>query len=451
MNIPVSENLNRLAEACPFPLYLVGGTVRDSLAGLRSADGDYDICAPASAESFVAAAEKCGARICSVYKNTGTVKLSVGGEEYEYACFRSDEYVRGVHSPVKTFFTDDIMLDARRRDFKCNAVYLNLKTGETEDPLGGAEDIKHKRITTVADADKVFGEDGLRLMRLARQAAQTGFTPDGQTLDGALKNARLISDVSAERIYTEFNYILMADLRYGIEYAQYAGLKILDETGVADLLFPEITAGRGMAQNAAFHNHDVYEHTLRAVKYADPTVRLAAFLHDAGKPQCMRENGNYINHEEYSARIARDICTRLKVPKKTSAETVTLCALHMYDMRCDARESKIRRFIVRNLSVFDKLLLLKQADYSACRDDLSTAPCVEKWRGIYNAMSDEGAPLNLKQLKVRGDELIAAGVPAPQAGAILNALLEECALNPELNVKEKLVRCALSLCAQGKY
>ncbi len=246
MKLALSENLTALAKGCPFPLYVVGGFVRDALAGLDAAD--VDICAPADTDEFVKVAENCGAKINAVYKNTGTVKLKFGAEAYEFTCFRSDEYVRGAHRPVKTFFTDDMLLDARRRDFKCNAVYYDIGAERFCDPLGGIADIEQRRLTTVADADKVFGEDGLRLMRLARQSAQTGFAPDGECLSGAKKNAALISDVSAERIYAELNAILHADLRYGKAYGQYGGLALLDKTGVLDFILPELTAGHGSAR-----------------------------------------------------------------------------------------------------------------------------------------------------------------------------------------------------------
>ncbi|MDE6597933.1 MAG: HD domain-containing protein [Clostridia bacterium] len=447
MKITLPEKLKNLANSCPFPLYVVGGYVRDALAGLKSENCDIDICAPVSADEFCSAAKKCGATVNAVYRNTGTVKLSLEGEEYEFASFRSDEYVRGVHNPVKTFFTDDIYLDARRRDFKCNAVYYDIKGESFSDPLGGIDDIQNKRISTVAEAEKVFGEDGLRLMRLARQSAQTGFIPTADCLDGAKRNAKLIADCSAERVYAELNAILHSDEKYGVKYAQYAGFKILDDTRVLDVILPELTLGRGMAQRAEFHYHDVLEHSLRAVKYADGSVRLAALMHDIGKPYCMKTNGNYHGHEVESERISADVLHRLKAPKKLADEVAKLAALHMYDFSLDAREIKVRRFIVRNLSYLEKLLFLKQADFSACRDDLTEAPTVTKWKAIYKKMQDEGAPLDLKGLDVRGNELIEAGVPAAKTGEVLQFLLEECAVNPSYNEKQFLIKRALSLCA----
>ena len=451
MKITVPEKLHSLALNCPFPLYIVGGFVRDAISGLESKAQDIDICAPVSADEFLAIASICGAEIDSVYRNTGTVKLGFGDEKYEFTCFRSDEYVRGVHTPIKTFFTDDITLDAKRRDFKCNAVYYDIARDEICDPLGGIEDIENKRLNTVADADKVFGEDGLRLMRLARFAAQLNFTPTEECLAGAKNNCKLIEDISVERIYAELDAILHADKKYGFEGAQYRGLKILESIGVLDIILPELTLGRGMAQNGAFHSYDVLEHSLRAVLYADSQIRLAALLHDIGKPRAFIEGGNYYNHEKIGAEIAEEVCARLKVPKKLTVNVVRLTRLHMYDLKCDAHEGKIRKLIVANKDIFDKLLMIKQADFSACKDDLSEAPCAVKWKAIYEKMKAEGAPMELKELAIRGDEVIAAGVPAPDVGKVLEELLIDCALNAHLNDKKTLIGRVEKGVREGKF
>ena len=451
MKISVPEKLNSLALACPFPLYIVGGYVRDAIAGLKCNAPDIDICAPVSADEFLKVVEACGGEIDAVYRNTGTVKLGLGDEKYEFTCFRSDEYVRGVHTPVKTFFTDDIALDARRRDFKCNAVYYDVAKGELCDPLGGIDDIKNKTINTVTDADKVFGEDGLRLMRLARFAAQLNFTPTKECLAGAKNNGKLIADISVERIYAELDAILHADEKYGFEGAQYMGLKVLDEIRVLDVILPELALGRGMEQNKAFHNHDVLEHSLRSALYADKSIRLAALLHDIGKPRAFIDNGNYYGHEVIGAEIAERVCARLKVPKKLTAEVVRLTGLHMYDLKCDAREGKIRKLIVANKDIFDKLLLIKQADFSACCDNSDEAPCVTKWKGIYEKMKKEGAPTELKELAIKGDEVMAAGVPAKLVGKVLEELLVDCALNARLNDKKTLLGRVEKGIREGKF
>ncbi|MDE7168009.1 MAG: HD domain-containing protein [Clostridia bacterium] len=442
MKNTLPENLIRLADSCPYPLYVVGGRVRDFIAGLKADKLDTDICAPVDAEDFVARAKNAGFNIDAVYKNTGTVKLSFGGVDYEFTSFRSDEYVRGIHRPVNTFFTDDIYLDAHRRDFKCNAVYYDIKEGKFVDPLGGIDDIKNRRMSTVAAAEKVFGEDGLRLMRLARISAETGFTPTEECLDGARQNAGLIADIAPERIWAELDRILHADLRYGAEYAANNGLFVLKTTGVLAVILPELYLGHGMAQRSDIHRYDVLEHSFRTVMYADKSIRLAALLHDIGKPYCMKNFGNFYGHETEGARIAEEVCNRLKVPKKLTEKVVKLTALHMYDLRCDARENKVRKFIVKNLNYFDELMLLKQADFSACRDDLSPAPSVVKMTAILQKMKEEGVPLDLKQLNVRGDELIEAGCPKELTGKALENLLLACAVGQTENEKEKLISYA---------
>lgn len=441
----IPEQLKILAEECSVPLYIVGGTCRDYLAGMSGGKRDFDLCAPVGADEFARAAKKCGFEVCAVYRNTGTMKLKSEGEEYEFTCFRSDDYVRGTHVPVKIFFTDDIVTDARRRDFKMNAVYYDIKGQRFVDPLGGMEDIKERRVTTVREADRVFGEDGLRLMRLARQAASVGFTPTEECLSGARKNSSLINDISAERIWAELNAILHADGIYGLEYAQYNGLEILKESGVLHRILPELCLGEGMEQRQDFHAHDVLEHSLRCVKYADGSVRLAALLHDVGKPYCKIHTGVFHNHEEEGERIAREVCERWKVPKALAAETCRLIALHMYDIDLKVRDAKIKRLIIDNYDIFDKLLLLKQADFSACKDDLSEAPCAAKWRALRDKMKREGVPVTIGELAVRGGDLTAAGVPRENVGKTLKKLLEACAIEGRPNEKEILIAAAVRM------
>ena len=448
MTISVPEKLNMLAQKADFPLYVVGGAVRDSLAGLPSSQ-DWDICAPVSAEKFSALAETCGLTVNGVYKNTGTVNLSDGERKMEFPSFRTDKYRRGEHAPERIEFTADIQTDARRRDFKCNAVYYDIKTGGIVDPLGGVKDIENKAISTTRAADEVFSEDGLRLMRLARLAAQLGFTPDLECIFGAKFNAALIGKISAERIFAELKLILHADEKYGIRYAQYDGLKLLEGTDVLNYILPELAAGKGMAQRADFHAHDVLEHSLRACKYADRRVRLAALLHDVGKPAAFAETGKFHGHDVYGEKIARQVLERLKAPKKTTDEVCRLTALHMYDLDGKARESKIRTFLVKNSDVYELLLLVKQADYSACKDDLHECPTIGKWEAIRKKMLAEGVPFRLKELALRGDELRGI-VPAAQTGEVLQELLLYCAQDGRRNKRDTLLAEAKRLEKQQK-
>lgn len=445
MKATISKTLIALAEKLPRPLYIVGGRVRDFIANLNAEDIDTDLCSPVSAEEFSRVAKELGLKTDATYKNTGTVKITIDGEWCEFTCFRSDEYVRGEHRPAATYFTDDINLDARRRDFKCNAVYYDISAGKFVDPLGGIEDIKAKRITTVAPAKKVFGEDGLRLMRLARIAAQTGFEPDGECLKGATDNSALIKDISVERIFAELLAILSSDLKYGCADGPYRGLKILQDIEVLEKILPELTKGAGLDQRKDFHKYDVLEHSLRTVKYAHEKVRFAALLHDIGKPYCYERCGKFVGHEVEGARIARDICTRLKVSKNLTEETAQLIALHMYDLKCDAKVNKARKFIVKNYAILDKLFMLKQADYSACMDQTDTAPFVVKYSAILVQMKAEGVPFTLKELNLKGDALIKAGFAPAEVGKTLEKLLYDCCINQVENNTQNLLERAVKI------
>lgn len=436
------ENLIKMADVCQHSLYIVGGSVRDFLLGYpASLSTDWDICSPAPEDIMIAAAERCGVTVASVFRNTGTVKLKdKEGAAYEFTRFRSDKYVRGLHTPAEITFTDSMEVDARRRDFCANAMYYDIKNDAFCDPLGGMPDISAKILRTVAPAKKVFGEDGLRLMRLARFAAELGFSPDGECLEGAKRHAALIRDIAPERVFSELNAILNADLKHGVKDAPERGLRILSDTGVLDEILPELTLGRGMPQPKAFHSHDVFEHSIRCVRYAPPEIRFAALLHDVGKPYCMLRDGNYYRHPEEGARIAKEILSRLKASNKLIIKTQNLVALHMRDYNYLMRESKVRRDIVENYPLIEDLFSLKQADYSACKDDLSPAPVVGKWKNILTAMRSEGVPFSLKELNVNGADAESLGIPREEIGKTLCKLLEECTLDGTLNTRDLLLK-----------
>ncbi len=441
------EELKALANACPAPLYVVGGSARDFLAGLTPSKRDWDICSPTLADEFAEIAKANGFLIQAVYRNTGTVKLKGREAEYEYACFRSDKYVRGAHVPVEIYFTADIALDAKRRDFTANAVYFDVKAGVFVDPLNGIPAILEKRLTTVAPAEKVFGEDGLRLLRLARQGAQLGFSPDEECILGAKQNVRLIQDITPERIFEELKQLLLAEQKYGVADAPYRGLKLLEEIGALDYILPELAKGKGLSQRADFHKYDVLEHSFRAVKYAErtpatPVLRFAALLHDVGKPLVMLRDGNAYAHAEEGEWLALEIMTRLKAPKKTAQEVAWLVKWHMYDFNCQTGEKKLRRFFVENYPRLEGLLAVKQADFSACADDTAIAPTVARWQSLLAKMQREGVPFSLKELAANGNTLLAIGITPNRIATVLHKLLMHVAVFPKDNRLERLTKLA---------
>lgn len=444
----IPKKLYALAQAVSRPLLVVGGCVRDFLAGLTPFSGiyDWDICSTLPVEELTQTALSLGFEIKACFKNTGALKLVDGdGFAYEYTRLRSDKYVRGFHTPTEVFFTEDITLDAKRRDFTANAVYYDIVADKFIDPLDGITAIRQKRLTTVQNANKVFGEDGLRLMRLARFAGQLGFQPDDDCLQGAKNNAPLIRDVSPERIFSELSLMLYADKKYGVESGHYTAFRILEKTRVLDEILPELALGRDMKQRADFHDYDVLEHCLRALLYADERVRLPALLHDVGKPFCTLRDGHSYEHPKEGARIAKDILTRLKAPKKTISQTETLVALHMYDFNGLVGENKLRKFLLEHYQILEELFLVKQADFSACKDNLNPAPTVLRWKALLERMKNEGVPFSQKQLAVTGKQLIDEGFPPERISEILHKLSLHLALHPNDNKKTRLLRLAKSL------
>lgn len=440
MKVILPEQLKKLAENCPSDLFVVGGYVRNFLIN-GSISADLDIAAAMSAEQIAKAANACGFKVVAEYKRTGTVVIFDGERKYEYTRFRTDSYERGgKHTPENTDFTDDIALDAHRRDFKCNAVYYDINKDEIVDPLCGVADIKNKVLDTVLNPETVFCSDGLRLMRLARFAAELGFTPTVGALAGAKKYAENIKDIAPERIFDELKKILVADGKYPFSdpNGHYTGVKILEKIGVFDILFPELAAGRGITQRADFHKYDVLEHTFRTLLYADKDIRLAALLHDVGKPYCMQNFGKFKAHAEYGALIAADILKGLKADKKTTEKTVFLVKNHMFDLKNSEPDCTVRLFIAENQDYFYSLTKLKQADFSACKDDLSVCPTVLKWTEIYEKMQKDGTPFSLKDLKITPAYLVEIGFKKREIGEELKRLYEYAVMTPFANDAEIL-------------
>lgn len=450
MKIKFNRNLLRLAsvirEKYGVSLYVVGGTVRNFLLTGEPLGSDVDLSAPLLGEEFISAAKECGFTDFAEYKNTGTVKCSCENVPYEFTCFRRDTYKRGgSHIPEKAIFTTDIIKDAKRRDFKCNAIYYDVANEKIADPLHGVNDVKNKKLSATDFPVKVFSHDGLRLMRLARFCGELGFTASFRTFFAARLFSKNITDISPERVYDELKKILVADEKYGFSPKEgaYIGLKMLDKTRVLDKIIPELALGRGMKQRKDFHKYDVLEHSIKCVLYAPKEIRLAALLHDAGKPYCKKTTGKYAKHDYIGAKIVENILKRLKASNKEIEQVTFLTRYHMYDIDCRTKESKVCRFIAENYQKIPQLLMLKQADYSACKDSTEIAPTVKRWKKILAKMEKNNAPIKIKDLAVTPEDLIREGFVGKEIGEALDYLLKVAVVKPKLNQKDTLISIAI--------
>lgn len=448
----LSNKLIEFANTLNKPLYVVGGAVRNFLicknkVNIKSIFEDIDLSAGIPVDEFSVAINSFGFKIVSEYKHTGTVVFIDEDKKYEYTAFRREVYDGGEHTPKATEFTEDIIEDARRRDFKCNAVYYDICKDKYVDPVGGVNDIENKVLDTVISPEQVFKNDGLRLMRLARFSGELNFKPTESVLQTALTFADNINKVSCERIYAELKKILVADQKYDFsdKNGHYTSLKILDKTRVLDRIFPELTEGRGMVQRADFHKYDVLEHSLRSVLYAHTSVRMDALLHDIGKPYCMKRDGWYYAHFIEGVKIAEKALKRLKADNETIKRVSFIIKNHMVDIDCSMGYGKVRKFIVENYyGYYKELMLVKQADYRASLEDEFVAPTLVKWRKLLEEMKVDGTPFLLKQLQITASQLKEIGYYGKDIGKELKKLHYLAIKNPKNNNKEYLLKIAKS-------
>lgn len=429
------EELKRLASYFPEnkKLYAVGGCVRDALRGKQCYD--IDLAGAILPQDLQSVLEEGGFKVCEASLRLGTMIIK-GKYSYEYTAFRVDSYPSGsgVHSPVSVRFTDDILQDAKRRDFKCNAVYYDLSQEKLVDPLGGIVDIKNGILSTADAPDITLGQDGLRIMRMIRFVSTLGYNVEDQTLASAKKLAAGLNDISVERIREELDKILAGDnCRMALE--------LLNEIGALKIILPELAVNDKVAQNEKYHKYDVLEHIFAVVENCPPSVRLAGLFHDVGKGACYAECGNTYLHNVIGAKITEEVLTRLKYPKKTIEKVSRMTLEHMFDVNGNAREVKYRRFIVKNLDILDDLIALFEAD---CKGTgyLQNSRTAEKIREVYSKMLQEQVPLSLSQLAVNGNDMAQLGFKGKEIGETLGQLWDMALRRSAENEKETLLSIA---------
>lgn len=431
-------------------LYLVGGSVRNLL--LFKKIKDWDMTTNAAPEQTLELLPK------AFYDNQfGTVGVpieeagSAGKQVIEITTFRSDSEYKDRRHPQSVTWGTSIEQDLERRDFTINAIAVKLfiKNGEVIfdeenliDPHHGREDLGKKIIRCVGDPKQRFKEDALRLLRAVRIATELSFTIDGSTWKEIVSDAKLIKEVSAERIRTEFLRIMES------EYP-YEGVLLLKNSGLLDYILPELTEGIGVSQvrPGRHHTTDVFTHNILSLKFCtskDPIVRFAALLHDVGKPKVAAkdEKGFVIfhNHEVVGAKIAREICNRLKFSKKDREKIYTLIRWHMFSVGEYQTDAAVRRFI-RKVGVDSVKDMMDLRVGDRLGGGTQTA---ESWRlKLFKKRIEEQlkpAPFSINDLVIDGNDImkILDIKSGPKVGEILNKLFEEVDEDLGKNNKEYL-------------
>ena len=326
---PVLKKMNSIIQDAGFEAYLVGGAVRDMIRG--KAASDWDLATNAQPEQVISIFHK----VIPTGIAHGTVTVLFMGHSIEVTTYRTEaDYSDGRH-PDSVNYAGTIEEDLSRRDFTMNAIAASLDDGSLVDPFGGQKDIKEKCIRTVGNPHDRFSEDGLRPIRAIRFATQLGFTIAPETLDAIPASLEKTAGISVERFRDEFIKIIKSP-------EPSVGLKLLEETGILKIFIPELLSCKGVKQAdcRGFHQFDVLTHLYYACDGAPAhkeLVRLAALLHDIGKPQAKRTGSlpdgqpilTFYNHEKYSEAMSLNLMTRLKFSK---AEIGTVCHLVKHHM-----------------------------------------------------------------------------------------------------------------------
>lgn len=415
-----------------FEAFIIGGCVRDNLRS--QAPKDYDITTSALPEEVKSVFSEY--RIFETGIKHGTVTVMVNATPIEITTYRIDSEYSDNRHPDKITFTKTLREDAARRDFTMNAIAYSSESGLV-DYFGGYSDIKNKVIRCVGDPDKRFNEDALRIIRALRFASVLDFKIEENTKRSIFRNKELLTNVSAERIASEFLKLLC-----GCNAKQI----IMEYVDILGVIIPELLPMKGFDQKNFHHIYDVLEHTAVAVENIEPspTLRLAALFHDIGKPPCFFIGndglGHFYGHSRAGADMTNRILERLKFDNATRYLTVTLVKAH--DVQIEKTEKSVKRALNKYTpDVFFKLIKLKRADNSAQNPEFFyRKKDYDELESIANKIINEKQCFCMRDLAINGKDLINCGIePGPKMGKILCHLLDMVISGKLENCKDVLI------------
>jgi putative nucleotidyltransferase with HDIG domain len=425
--------IKRLKDA-GFEGYLVGGAVRDMLLNRPTKDWDYATNAPPDKiqEIFPEAN----------YDNAfGTVSIVTDEGLFEITPFRKEgKYSDGRH-PDTVIWANTLEEDLARRELTISAMAFDGKT--IIDPYHGREDLKNRIVRAVGTPDDRYKEDALRMIRAVRIATQLGLVIEEKTFAAIKTNAKLLEKISGERIRDELEKILVSDFPAD-------GIRLLLNAGLLQIIFPELTRGADMKQ-PGHHIYDVLTHSIKSLEACQNKnwiVRLAALLHDVGKPATYKlRDGKptYYSHETVGAAIARDIANRLHFKKEDREKLWTLVRWHMFSVSEFITDAAVRRFIRRvGAENTTDMLDVRTADRVGSGTPATSWRHEDFKRRIIKVQ--QHIP-SVNDLAVDGTDVmkILSIPPGPKIGKVLKILFDEIMEDISKNNREYLLKRVSSM------
>ena len=416
--------------------WIVGGCVRDLLAGRLVSDWDI------ATDALPQEVQKIFPKVIPTGIAHGTVTVLHKGKHYEVTTLRGETTYSDGRHPDAVHFVDDITADLARRDFTFNAIAIEPISGHVIDPFEGRKDLERKILRAVGNAEERFSEDGLRVLRAARFAATLEVSLEPETEKAISRTLDTFKKVSAERVRDEWVKTMKAK-------TPSRAFEIMRTSGILAVTCPELLEGVGMEQNK-WHGYDVWTHGLECMNACagDPILRIAALLHDVGKPRTRAfsektKDYTFYDHDQVGAEIAFPIATRLRFSNDERARIVDLVRHHLFHYTDEWNDATVRRWMKRvGVDRIQDLYLLNEADVRSKGVPLPPdLDALEKLKAHVAKVEAQGAALSTRDLAIDGRVLMSElGLqPGPILGKILNALLEDVIADPAKNERDPLL------------
>jgi len=425
--------------------WIVGGCVRDTLVG--RAASDWDVATDALPKDLLSIFP----RAIPTGIEHGTVTVVRDGRHYEVTTLRGEGTYSDGRRPDWVTFVDDIAADLARRDFTVNAIALDPRDGKLIDPFDGRGDLQRGLLRAVGDPRERFSEDGLRVLRAARFVATLELALDPATEQAIAPTLDTYRKVAAERVRDEWLKTMKAR-RPSLAF------DVMRRTGILAVTCPELLEGVEMEQNK-WHAYDVWRHGMECMDaclpgQTDPVLRIAAMLHDVGKPRSRAwsektQDWTFHDHDRIGAEIAVPIAERLRFSSEERERIVALVRFHLFHYSDDWTDAAVRRWIRRvGANRLGDLYRLNQADVRAKgRDFEPDLAALNALEAHVSRVLAEGAALSTRDLEVNGHDLMRElGVkPGRIIGELLETLLDAVTSDPALNQRERLIEKAREL------